>query len=114
MLTPGGYAKSGQSPNWCQRYPDGPDSRLTAFRPTGSSFSRVCRPTWRLPAAAVLALSFFKNLVPLDAQRLGHAFAVGRIGLHAVADVANLDLLRGIAHRAGGVLEQRLLLFGRH
>ena len=31
-----------------------------------------------------------------------------------MADVANLDLFRGITHGTGGVLKQRLLLFGTH
>jgi len=60
------------------------------------------------------ALCLFHKLADRYAQRHGYAYAVGRIGLHAVGDVAKLDFLRGIAHGAGGVIEQRLLLFGRH
>src|SRR3546814_12740158 len=44
------------------------------------------------------------------AQRSLDARAVGRVGLRAVVDVALLDEVRGVAHRAGGVVEQRLLL----
>ena len=66
------------------------------------------------PPIAILALSLCRKLAHRNAQRLGHAFAVSRIGLQTIADVANLNLLRGIAHRAGGVLEESLLLFGRH
>src|SRR3546814_20107779 len=44
------------------------------------------------------------------AQRGFDPRAVGRVGLRAVAAVALLDEVRGVAHRAGGVVEQRLLL----
>src|SRR3546814_3383349 len=44
------------------------------------------------------------------AQRGFDPRAVGRVGLRAVADVALLDEVRGVAHRAGGVGEQRLPL----
>src|SRR3546814_5313934 len=36
------------------------------------------------------------------------------VGRRAVADVALLDEVRGVAHRAGGVVEQRLLLRRGH
>ena len=45
---------------------------------------------------------------------LRHAFTVGRIGLHTVPDMSELDFLGRIAHRASGVLEEHLLLLGRH
>src|SRR3546814_8146097 len=48
------------------------------------------------------------------AQRGFDPRAVGRVGLRAVADVALLDEVRGVAHRAGGVVEQRLLLCRGH
>src|SRR5690606_39602896 len=44
------------------------------------------------------------------AQRGLDAGAVGRVGLAAVLHVAALDEVRRIAHRAGGVVEQQLLL----
>jgi len=49
-----------------------------------------------------------------DAQCVSPALTVGRIGLHAVANVADLDLLGCIAHGAGGVFEEHLLLLGAH
>ncbi len=60
------------------------------------------------------ALRAARHLACRDAQRFGHAFAVGRVGLQAVADVADLDLLRSIAHGTGGVLEEHLLLCRTH
>ena len=63
---------------------------------------------------SVEPLSVFRRFAHWDAQRLGHTFAVGRIGLVAVADVAELDLLRGITHGAGGVVEEHLLLCRIH
>src|SRR3546814_6907250 len=48
------------------------------------------------------------------AQRGFDTRAVGGVGLRAVADVALLDEVRGVAHRAGGVVEQRLLLCRGH
>ena len=49
-----------------------------------------------------------------DAQRLCHTLSIGRVGLHAVADVADLDLLGRIAHGASRVFEEDLLLLGAH
>src|SRR5690554_6803379 len=49
-----------------------------------------------------------------DTERVSYPSTVIRIGLVAVVDVANLDDLVGIAHVAGGVVEQSLLRVGRH
>ena len=48
------------------------------------------------------------------AECFGHAFAVGRVASVAIADVAVFDEVQRIAHAAGGVVEQHLLLFGAH
>lgn len=49
-----------------------------------------------------------------DAQRPGHAFAVRRIGVVAVAHVPLLDEQFRIAHGARRVFACRLLICGRH
>ena len=59
-------------------------------------------------------LSLGRHLGQLNAEGVGHSFPVCRGGLQAVADVANLDLLRRIAEGPGGILEQNLLLLRAH
>jgi hypothetical protein len=50
----------------------------------------------------------------VDTQRLGNAFAVGRIGLGAVGDMPLLDMPRRRTDLARGVVEQCLLLSRIH
>src|SRR4030042_5523399 len=56
----------------------------------------------------------FRHFTQRDAQRLGDPLAVVRGGLQALADVANLNHLRRIAHRPGGVFKEDLLLRRTH
>src|SRR3954470_5725901 len=50
----------------------------------------------------------------IDAKRLRDARTIRRIGFGAVDDMALLDFDARVPHGAGGVLEQKLLLFGAH
>src|SRR6202035_1662158 len=50
----------------------------------------------------------------IEAKRPRDPLAIGRIGAKTIGDVALLDVQARIAHRAGCVLEQRLLLRRRH
>ena len=50
------------------------------------------------------------DFIERDTERICHTLAISRIGLQAVADVADLDEFGRIAHGAGGILEQHLLL----
>ena len=61
-----------------------------------------------------MTLGLFVYLTQRDAQGVGHPFAVCRVGIQAVADVAELNLPRRTADRAGGVAEERFLLVGAH
>lgn len=45
---------------------------------------------------------------------LWRSIAIGRIGLEAVADMANLNLLGVVAHGTGCVLNERFLLLVVH
>ena len=45
---------------------------------------------------------------------MGYTGAIGLVGAQTISDVAFLDVLPRIAHRAGRVLEQNLLLRRRH
>jgi hypothetical protein len=54
------------------------------------------------------------KILDFEAEGAGDAGAVGRIGAETIGDVPLLDVLARIAHRAGRVLEQRLLLGGCH
>src|SRR5690625_3816328 len=55
-----------------------------------------------------------QRLVQVQAQRLGHAGTIGRIGGMTVADVAELDVFLRITHGPRGVFKQRQLLLWRH
>ena len=50
--------------------------------------------------------SGFRHFGKRDSRRVRHPLAAGRIGLPAVADVTDLDLLGPVAHGAGGVGEK--------
>src|SRR6266446_5377554 len=52
--------------------------------------------------------------VERDAKRGGDARAIGGIGLGAVGDMALFDFDARVTDGAGGVLEQKPLLFGTH
>lgn len=54
------------------------------------------------------------NFAHLNAQCFGHPFAVGGIGLQAVADMADFNHLRRIVHCTSGVAKQGFLLFLAH
>jgi len=56
----------------------------------------------------------FCHLTERNAERVGNALAVGRIGLEAVADMADLDLPWGSADGAADVSKEERLLFGCH
>src|SRR4030066_133272 len=56
--------------------------------------------------------SVFGHFGKRDPQRVRHPLAVRRIGLQAVADVADLDLLGSVAHGPCSVCEKHLLLRG--
>lgn len=49
-----------------------------------------------------------------EAERRGNSGAVGGVGAGAVVDVAPLDVIGGIAHRARRVVEKRLALVRIH
>lgn len=56
----------------------------------------------------------FWKLAQRDAKRHGYSFAICRIGLEAIAYVADLNLLGGISHGTGSVSEKHRLLLGAH
>ena len=66
------------------------------------------------PATRLADSCLFRNFAQRDAQGLSHPFAIGRVRLQAVSDVAELDLLGRIAHGAGSVFKKDLLLHGAH
>src|SRR5438477_7939824 len=66
------------------------------------------------PANAGLLLGSSPFLLSRDSQRPRHAGAVCRVRPRAVLDMALLDVRPCIAHRAGGILEQRLPLRRGH
>ena len=56
----------------------------------------------------------FRNCAQRNTQHIGHALAIIRIGFQTVADVADLDHLRRVAHRPAGVFTEELPLGGAH
>src|SRR3984893_19279012 len=78
----------------------------------------ACRPAKRagLPRPPMQVLLFGSGplLLSRDSQRPRHACAVGWVRPCAVLHMALLDVRPCIAHRAGGVLEQRLPLRRSH
>src|SRR5882724_12852880 len=66
------------------------------------------------PPMQVLLLGSSPLLLSRDPQRPRHARAVCRVRPRAVLYMALLDVRPCITHRAGGVLEQRLLLRRSH
>ena len=50
----------------------------------------------------------------VEAEGASHTCAIGRVGAQTIGDVALLDVLTRIGHRARRVLEQNLLLRRRH
>src|SRR5258707_12822896 len=66
------------------------------------------------PPMQVLLLGGSPLLLSRDPQRPRHARAVCRVRPHAVLHMALLDVQTRIAHRAGGILEQRLPLRRSH
>jgi hypothetical protein len=59
-------------------------------------------------------LCLLGHFVQRKTQCIGYPLSVGGIGLQAVADVACLDLVRGISHCTAGVGKQHGLLLGSH
>jgi hypothetical protein len=49
-----------------------------------------------------------------EAEGFRHTGAIGRVGFRTVGDVPLLHLETGVAHGAGGILEESLLLGPRH
>src|SRR5271163_69428 len=79
--------------------------------------ARICdSPTdgWMRPSVGRGRKPSFGGAAERQAKGRGNARAIGGIGLGTVADVALLDLQPRIAHGAGGILEQNLLLRGAH
>lgn len=70
-------------------------------------------PYWAALLGALQCLLFW-NPAQVDFHGLGNAGAIGRIGLEAVADVADLDFVWRVAHGSGRVAEQGLLLLEAH
>ena len=69
-------------------------------------YTRAYGSSGRRFAPSALADScLFRNCAQREAQCPGYSFAIGRSGLEAVADVADLDFLRGITHGTGSVAE---------
>jgi len=54
------------------------------------------------------------NILDFESKGASDAGAVDLIGAQTIGDVPLLDVLPRVAHRAGRVLEQRLLLLRRH
>src|SRR5438132_10318066 len=59
-------------------------------------------------------MNLFCRLAEGEAEGTGDALAIGRIGATAIGNVPLLDVQTCIAHRSGGVVEEPLLLGGRH
>src|SRR5277367_1398388 len=79
--------------------------------------ARICAsPTdgWMRPSVGRGEIPSLGGVAERQAKGRGDARAIGGIGLGTVADVAPLDLEPRVAHGAGGVLEQNLLLCGAH
>ena len=55
-----------------------------------------------------------RHLAQRYAQRVGYTFAIGRVCLQAVADMADLELLWRIAHGPGGVCNKKPSAVGAH
>src|SRR4051794_6972500 len=55
-----------------------------------------------------------RRLLELEAESPRDPFAIGRIGAQAIGNVPLLDVQARVAHCAGGVVEEPLLLVGRH
>ena len=51
------------------------------------------------------------HVLQRNTECLGHPLAVSRIGLQAVADVANFDLPERIGNGTGGIAKQKRLFF---
>src|SRR3990172_5115563 len=77
---------------------------------------RSCRRARRVATgeANLVQASGFRHFGKRHPQRVCHPLAVRRIGLQAVADVADLDLLGSVAHGAGGVGKEQCFLLGTH
>ena len=65
-------------------------------------------------SGARATLCLFRCFAERDAKCLSYPLAVSRIGLQAVADVADLNFLRRLADSTSGVAKQCLLLVGAH
>src|SRR5580692_6146267 len=75
----------------------------------GRRGGRVSRPPMQ-----VMLLGSGPLLLSRDSQRPRHARAVCWVRPRAVLHMALLDVQARVAHRAGGVVEEPLLLGGRH
>src|SRR5437870_2018811 len=101
-------------------------SRAIATAPTTASVSSVTNAKLRstyslLPFLCIdltddrmLALIQCGNFAQRHAKRSGDTVAVGRVGLEAIADVANLDFPRCASNGTRRVFKQRLLLSRCH
>src|SRR4030067_1540794 len=58
--------------------------------------------------------TLLRQLAERNANSVSHSLSVSRIGLYAVADVAQLNIMRGPADGPGGVDKEELFLVGRH
>ena len=56
----------------------------------------------------------FHTIFHWNSKRFGNALPIGRISLHAVANMADFNLFRSIPHSTGGILKKQLLLFRIH
>ena len=65
-------------------------------------------------AGAPSSSDLFRGFAAGQAEGAGDTLAVGRVGAQAIGDVPLLDVQACIAHRPGSVIEQHLLLGGRH
>ena len=89
-------------------YQAGPAKRISA-RP--ARLESVVGSADAYPPADRRNLFLLCYLAKRNANSLGYTFAVGRIGLQAVADMAYLDLFRRIGNGTGGVFEEEFLFF---
>src|SRR5665811_32481 len=96
---------------WISKDGDGVSALILSPRPlpalVGRGFRCVCRCRRRLGQRQLCSLGYVAHR---DAERFRDTLAVSGIRLQTIADVADLDRSWGVAHGAGSVVEEQLLL----